>query len=205
MLYSETTDPRLIESVKDWREDAGWQRFYDLYSSSIRGHARASGLSHSEAEDVVQETMLKVARYLPKFEYNRTICRFRTWLNQIVNQRIFEVVHRRQKNLYSSANLDVLREVLHSNDAAVGDPIAQAESERNLIETCLARVRSKTNPEHWQIFEANALHNLPGEKVATLHATTVTNVWVVRHRILNALRREWRGLLEIPFLPGDPQ
>jgi hypothetical protein len=30
-------------------------------------------------------------------------------------------------------------------------------------------------------------------------------VWVVRHRILNALRREWRGLLEIRFLPGDPQ
>jgi RNA polymerase sigma factor (sigma-70 family) len=205
MLYSETTDPHLIESVKDWREDTGWQRFYELYSSSIRAHARASGLSDSEADDVVQETMIKVARYLPKFEYKRTICRFRTWLNQIVNQRIFEAAHRRRKNLYSSANLDELREVLHTNDAAVGDQIAQAESERNLIETCLARVRAKTNPEHWQIFEANALHGLPVAKVAELHATSVANVWVVRHRILNALRREWRGLLEIRFLPGDPQ
>jgi RNA polymerase sigma factor (sigma-70 family) len=205
MLYSETTDPHLIESIKDWREDAGWQRFYDLYSSSIRNHARASGLSDSEAEDVIQETMIKVARYLPKFDYNRTICRFRTWLNQIVNQQIFDAVHRRCKNLYSSVNLDELREALHSTDAAVGDPIAQAESERKLIETCLARVRAKTNPEHWQIFEANALHDLPGEKVATLHGTSVTNVWVVRHRILNALRREWRKLNELPFLPVKPK
>lgn len=200
MLYAQTTDPHLIEAVRDWRDDEGWQRFYALYAPGIRAHAKTSGLSEAEAEDVVQETMVKVARYLPKFEYNRTVCRFRTWLNQIVNQRIFEALHRRRKHLFSAASLDELREVLHASEAPTSDPVAQAEAERSLLEACLARVRARTRPKHWQIFEANAIHGMRAEKVSKLHRTSAANVWVIRHRVVRALRCEWRALLEAPFV-----
>jgi DNA-directed RNA polymerase specialized sigma24 family protein len=95
-----------------------------------------------------------------------------------------------------------LREALHSSEAPTGDPVAQAEAERSLLEACLARVRARTQPKHWQIFEANSLHGLSAEKVAALHQTTAANVWVVRHRLVRALRREWRALLEAPFSQG---
>jgi hypothetical protein len=54
-----TTDPSLIERVKDWREDEGWREFYRRYAPAIKAHALRSGLSTEEAEDVVQTTMLK--------------------------------------------------------------------------------------------------------------------------------------------------
>jgi RNA polymerase sigma factor (sigma-70 family) len=203
MLYSQTTDPNLIESAKDWRDDDGWQRFYTRYAPGIRAHALGSGLSEAEAEDVVQETMVKVARYLPRFEYKRTFCRFRTWLNQIVNQRIFEALHLRRKHVYSAERLEELSAKMHAEDVVTSDAVAQAEAERSLLEACMARVRDQAQPKHWQIFEANSLHGLSADKVAALHGTTSANVWVIRHRMVRLLRREWHLLLEAPFSPGD--
>lgn len=200
MLYAQTTDPSLIEAVKDWRDDANWREFFDRYSPAIRRHACASGLSEAEAEDVVQETMLKVARYLPSFKYDRTVCKFRSWLNQIVNQRIFEALHRRRRSSFSEVSLDQLREVVHATEVPTGDPVVQAEIDHRLLEACLARVRARAKPRHWQVFEAHALHGLSAEETARRYDTTSANVWVVRHRIVKALRTEWRNLLSQPFL-----
>jgi RNA polymerase sigma factor (sigma-70 family) len=199
MLYAQTTDPRLLEAVKDWKDNSSWNEFYERYAPAIRGHASRSGLGATEAEDVVQETMLKVVRYLPGFEYDRTICRFRTWLNQVVNQRIFEALHRRRRSRFLVDCLDKLRETVHTDDVPMGDPVGQAEIERNLLEACLARVRAKSKPRHWQIFEAHALLGLPARETARLHNTTAANVWVVRHRFVKLLCREWHDLLEQPF------
>jgi RNA polymerase sigma-70 factor (ECF subfamily) len=199
MLHAQTTDPRLIESAKDWRDDANWREFYDRYAPAIRRHASISGLSEVEAEEVVQETMLKVAKYLPSFKYDRTVCKFRSWLNQIVNQRIFEALHRRRRGTFPEAALDELREAVHGVGAPTGDPVAQAEIDQRLLEACLARVRARVKPHHWQIFEAHALHGLTAEETARRHDTTAANVWVVRHRLVKALRAEWRDLLDRPF------
>lgn len=199
MFNAQTTDPRLIEAVKDWRDDANWREFYERYASAIRRHACGSGLSEAEAEDVLQETMLKVARYLPSFKYDRTICKFRTWLNQIINQRIFEALHRRRRGVFPEAALDEIRASLHTTEGATSDPVVQAEIDHRLLEVCLSRVRARVKPRHWQLFEAHALHGLSAEETARRHDTTAANVWVVRHRVLKALRVEWQELLTKPF------
>ncbi len=199
MLHAQTTDPNLIDSAKDWRDDAGWKVFFDRYAASIRKHACSSGLSEAEAEDVLQESMVKVARYLPGFEYDRTICKFRTWLNQIVNQRIFEMLNRRRKSLFPEEVVEELRQRLHPQASSAEDPVRQAEADTRLLEACLARVRSKVKPRHWQMFESHAMHGKTAAETARLHGTTAANVWIVRHRLLKALRMEWKDLLEKPF------
>ncbi|MCW5550625.1 MAG: sigma-70 family RNA polymerase sigma factor [Verrucomicrobiae bacterium] len=202
MFNAQTTDPRLIEAVKDWRDDANLREFYERYAVAIRRHACGSGLSETEVEDVLQETMVKVARYLPNFKYDRTVCKFRTWLNQIINQRIFEALHRRRRGSFSEAALDEIRELVHAPEAPTGDPVVQAEIQHRLLEACLARVRARVKPRHWQVFEAHALHGLTAEETARRHDTTAANVWVIRHRLLKALRAEWQELLSKPFPAG---
>ena len=41
-----------------------------------------------EAEEVVQETAIGVARRLPEFAYDPKVCRFKTWLLNLVRWRI---------------------------------------------------------------------------------------------------------------------
>lgn len=199
MLYATTTDEDLLSRVKDWREDEGWREFYRRYAPAILAHARRSGLTHEQAEDVVQATMVKVATYLPTFEYHRTVGRFRTWLNQIVNQRILTLWHEQRRNRLPEAAWVYLKETVAGVVNPAADPVAQGEIEQRMIEVCLARARAGVRLRHWQIFEANALLGMSATEVATKLGTTSANVWVVRHRLIRRLRTEWQALLNEPF------
>lgn len=199
MLHVTTTDPDLLKRVKDWREDEGWREFYARYAPAIEAHARRSGLSVEEAQDVVQATMLKIATYIPKFEYDRTVCKFRTWLNQIVNQRILAIWHERRKMRLPEAAWTELGALVGGVVNPREDPVAQSELEHRMLEVCLARIRADVKPKHWQIFEANTLGRLSASEVAKRYDTTVTNVWVLHHRLVRRLKAEWQALLNEPF------
>jgi len=45
--------------------------------------ALKGGLTAVEAQDVVQETMISVAKHMPTFEYDPAIGSFKTWLLNI--------------------------------------------------------------------------------------------------------------------------
>jgi RNA polymerase sigma factor (sigma-70 family) len=190
-----------LRRVKDWREDEGWHEFYRRYAPAIEAHARRSGLTAEEAEDVVQATMLKVATYLPKFEYDRTVCRFRTWLNQIVNQRILAIWHERRRTRLPEAACVYLSGLVAGIVNPSADPVSQVELEQRMLEVCLARTRAEVKPRHWQIFEANALQGMDARTVAKQFSTTAANVWVIHHRMIRRLRAGWQAILNEPFKP----
>ena len=121
-------------------------------------------------------------------------------LEQARTEDIFEALHRRRRSSFPEASLDELREAVHGSESPTGDPVVQAEVDHRLLEACLARVRGRVKPRHWQVFEAHALHGLSAEETARRYDSTAANVWVVRHRILKALRAEWQNLLSKPFL-----
>ena len=201
MLQATTTDEGLLRLVKDWREDEGWREFHRRYAPAIAAHARRSGLTHEQAEDVVQTTMIKVATYLPTFEYDRAVCRFRTWLNQIVNQRIIAIWHEQRRMRLPEAAWVYLKEFVAGVVNPAADPVAQAELEQRMLEVCLARARIGVRPRHWQVFEANALLGLDARTVAQRYRTTTANVWVIRHRLVRRLQIEWQALLNELFCP----
>src|SRR5215831_16799864 len=59
------TRATLIEKLKNWQDQASWQEFFDIYWRLIYCVARKAGLSEVEAQDVVQETLVSVAKHIP--------------------------------------------------------------------------------------------------------------------------------------------
>ena len=53
------TRTTLLLRLKDWQDRSGWQDFFDTYWNLIYGVALKGGLNPTEAEDVVQETMIR--------------------------------------------------------------------------------------------------------------------------------------------------
>jgi RNA polymerase sigma-70 factor (ECF subfamily) len=197
MAFLPTTDPQLVADLKDWSADASWQRFFREYGPKIQALALRSGLPPEDADEVVQETMLKVARHLPSFEYDRELCRFRTWLNQIVNQRILACLKRKQRRLLTEATLTALAEVCPAAAGVSNSP--QSENDVALLESALSRVRASVPPRHWQIFESYVLHGLPVAEVARIHGTSSANVYLLRHRLAKRLQEEVDRVLDRPF------
>ena len=57
----------LIERLRDLDDQPSWREFFDTYWKLIYAAAIQAGLSAQEAEDVVQETVIGVARKMPDF------------------------------------------------------------------------------------------------------------------------------------------
>src|SRR5262245_35447471 len=95
------TRSSLLTRLKNWDDQEGWKTFFDTYWRLIYSVALKSGLTESEAQDVVQETVISVAKHIHKFERNRELGSFKGWLRNIIRWRIADQLEKRtplQKN-----------------------------------------------------------------------------------------------------------
>ena len=72
------TRASLLDRLRDVEDQPSWQRFFDTYWRLIHGVALKAGLTEVEAQEVVQETVISVARHLPEFRYDPKVCSFKT-------------------------------------------------------------------------------------------------------------------------------
>jgi len=70
----------LLLRLKQWDDTASWREFFETYWELIYNVARKAGLSDAEAQDVVQETVIGVARRIGDFEADPRRGSFKSWL-----------------------------------------------------------------------------------------------------------------------------
>lgn len=85
------TRASLLGRLKNLEDQGSWQEFFDAYWQPIYGSAVKAGLTDSEAQDVVQETVITASKHLPAFRYDPKVCSFKTWLLRLARWRIIEV------------------------------------------------------------------------------------------------------------------
>src|SRR6266540_1211830 len=89
------TRASLLERLRDVENHASWQGFFDTYWRLIYGVALKAGLTETEAQDVVQETVISVAKHLPGFRYDPQVCSFKTWMLRLTRWRIIDQLRKR--------------------------------------------------------------------------------------------------------------
>ncbi len=60
----------LVDRLGDWNDGKRWQQFFDSYWKLIHRAARKAGLTESEAQEVVQETLITVAKKIGRLKYD---------------------------------------------------------------------------------------------------------------------------------------
>ena len=77
----ETTDTVWIRLVARTDEAAAWDGFNRLHRPPILARCRGVGLNCDPADGVVQECFIQCLRYLPSFEHDVAVGRFRDGLD----------------------------------------------------------------------------------------------------------------------------
>ena len=98
------TDVGMLAGLANVENHECWNEFYRLYSKSILLTAAKAGLTQSEAEDVLQKTMMDVTKNIGTFTRRRAGS-FRRWLTQLAAWRAADCVRRRDKCLENRAHL----------------------------------------------------------------------------------------------------
>src|SRR5256885_1021142 len=97
------TRPSLLNRLRKGDDTESWHEFYRIYGKLVRDFAIQAGLTDTEADEVVQETAIAMARNLPEFRYDPPGCRFKTWL---LNQAAWRLPSRSRS---SSSKSDLRR------------------------------------------------------------------------------------------------
>jgi RNA polymerase sigma-70 factor (ECF subfamily) len=186
----------LLSRLKESNAQESWREFFNTYWRLIYTIALNSGLSDSEAQEVVQETVLTVVRKIKSFHYDPAGS-FKGWLLTIVRWRIADQFRKRQQQIQP---LRARRETETSSTATVervADPAAidldavwEEEWQRTLFTAALARVKRQANARHYQIFDLHAVKHWPVQKVAQTLGVSTGQVRLAKHRITALMRRE---------------
>ena len=91
------TRKSLIERLENWEDQRNWDDFYKTYWRLIYSVAVKAGLRSEEAFDVVQETILGIAKQSKQKKYNPDAGSFKSWLMNITRWRIADQFRKRAK------------------------------------------------------------------------------------------------------------
>lgn len=201
-LMEQTTDEliptraTLIQRLKNWQDQSSWQDFFDTYWHLIYGVATKRGLSQSEAQDVVQETMVAVAKHMPTFTYDPAIGSFKAWLLNMTRWRIADQLRKRQQvGLFQDSSNEAgdgvaMDEISNETCPADLDRLWDDEWEKNLLEVAVSKARRRLDPKQYQIFDFYVNKEWKPERIAKVLDVSVNQVYLAKHRVTEIIKEE---------------
>jgi RNA polymerase sigma factor (sigma-70 family) len=190
------TRASLLSRLKNWEDADSWQDFANTYERLIYTTAVRSGLTDSEAKDVLQEVLVSVAKTIDEFKSDPARGTFKGWLLNLTRWRITDQLRKRpvlarnaDKPKASPDDTPTVERIPDgSSDTLTG--IWESEWKQSLLQAAVARLRRRTKPKQFQIFELYALRNWPGNKVAKELGVRLGQVYLVNHRLRKSLQEE---------------
>jgi len=190
------TRATLLQRLKDWQDQPSWQEFFDTYWKLIYGVARKAGLTDAEAQDVVQETMVSVAKHMPTFEYDPTIGSFKGWLLNMSRWRIIGQLRKRGPPVVHRLSHIDSRTATRTTDNVVDpsspslDQLWELEWQKTLFEAAIDKVKHHVDPQKYQIFDFYVQKEWPAAKVAQTFGVPVEQVYMAKHRVTEMIKEE---------------
>ena len=190
------TRASLLRRLRDLADDGSWKEFYERYRRFILQAARRKGLSPQDAEDVLQDTVVSVARGLPNFVYNPALCSFKGWLMTITCRRVADQLRRRGRQVPLA---DTAGEIPPGSSVADSpfEPLWEAEWESNLVEVAMDRLRLTVSPRSFQIFDWTVRLGYSTKDTAAAFGVsagvvriTKLRMWIQMRKLLRQFRRQ---------------
>jgi RNA polymerase sigma-70 factor (ECF subfamily) len=174
-----------------------------------------AGLTDAEAQEVVQETVIAVAKNIGQFKTDRACGSFSAWLMQLTRWRIADQFRQRGKlGVEASAGPgggregDTLKRGQPTDDTGstdalerIADPAGVAlesvwreEWEQHWMTTALEQVRRQISPRLYQMFDLHVLQKLSVADTARTLQASAASVYMAKYRVGRLLRAELKAL-----------
>jgi RNA polymerase sigma-70 factor (ECF subfamily) len=169
-----------------------WARFADRYGRKIFAWCRCWNLQESDAEDVTQNVLLKLAEKMRTFEYDPSRS-FRAWLKTVTRHAWIDYASARSAAVAAGGSqaFELLQKAEAREDLVKR---LDAEFDQELLEEAMARVRMRVVPRTWEAFERTALRGESGAEAAHALGMKVATVFVAKSKVQKMLQEELHKL-----------
>ena len=194
------TRASLLGRLKDWDDQTSWREFFDTYWRLIYGVARKAGLTDAEAQDVVQETLLAVAKKMPGFIYDPAVDSFKGWLLTVTQWKIADQVRKRDNVAVRLSGAGETSALLCADMQAIWDE----EWRAHLLHTALSRLKRRVQPAHYEMYYLHVIKEQSVKEVARTLRVNAAQVYLAKHRVGAALKLELKRTEEERIFPAKP-
>lgn len=188
----------LLCRLKNLADEEIWKEFFETYWRLIYAAGLRSGLRVEDAEDVVQDTVLAVAKSIGSYRYDPKVT-FKGWLRMLVRRRIADHFRRkrgRELLLEDVAGGDAdgksAMDQATAQETSVLDLIWDEEWERNLVEAALEKVKDKVSVKQYQVFYLHVIKEKPVREVGKALNVSAPYIHLTRHRVGRIFREAVR-------------
>jgi RNA polymerase sigma factor (sigma-70 family) len=192
------TRQTLLSRLKDWQDEDSWREFFETYWKLIYAIARKSGLTDMEAQEVVQETVIAVSKQMPKFKYDPALGSFKGWLLKLTQWRIADQFRKRRHEVQLPDFGDESGEFSVEKIADEGqvhlDKVWEEEWKKNLMDTAIERVKRRSDPKQYQLFDLSVFKEWPVMRIAKAMGVNPARVYLAKHRIRLEIKKEIKKL-----------
>lgn len=166
-------------------DERAWREFVDYYAPIIYRWCAGRGLQDTDARDVTQQVLLKLATKLPAFTYDPTRS-FRAWLRTLTYHAWADFLSDRGEPASGHPSaLAALSTVEAREDL---ERRIEDEFDLELLEQAMSRVRGRVEPATWEAFRLTALEGLPAAEAARRLDKRVATVYVLRSNVQKLLQ-----------------
>jgi RNA polymerase sigma-70 factor (ECF subfamily) len=188
----------LLSRLQNWDDHDSWKDFFDTYWRLIYAVALKSGLTEAEAQDVVQETIIAVAKNIQKFKRDRQLGSFKGWLRNLTRWRIADQLRKRTRvapeEMEAAGDDSADWDTARSSDSAEAESVWENEWRVNLMKVALENVRGRVKEEHYQMFDFYMVKQWPVAKVARTLGVSAGQVYLAKFRVGALIKKEIRRL-----------
>jgi RNA polymerase sigma-70 factor (ECF subfamily) len=193
----------LLTRLQKWDDQESWKDFFDTYWRLIYSLALKSGLTEHEAQDVVQETVISVAKSIHKFERDRSLGSFKAWLKNIIRWRIADQLRKRPPptvgvNHFDQSDSTSLEDIPDPNNSAL-ESAWEDEWQTHLFNAALERVKGQVKEEHYQAFDLYVMKQWTAIRTARFMGIGVGQVYVAKHHVSGLIRKEVKRMAKQPW------
>ena len=185
--HDATTRSSVLRAVSDTTNEAAWARFFDLYAGFVFAVARSKGLSAEDADDVVQNVFVDLARKMPTFSYDRQKGKFRSYLFELISWRVKDKLKAEWRETKVRVSLDEMNEEEKPAANAYMDKF-EREWQAAVLNEALRRLQQQVNPDHFAAFVEKTVEGHETETVLQLHGLTRDNFYQICTRLREKLK-----------------
>lgn len=193
----ENTSLTLLGRLQRGDDSEAWGRVFGLYRPLLMNWIRKYDVQAADADDLSQEVLLYVSTGLKSFEHNGRPGAFRTWLRNILVNRLRNYWRARDRRPRPSGDSDIERRLAQLEDAASAtSQLWDRQHDLFVVQQLLNLSRARFSAETWTAFTRVALNGESPAAVARDMGLSLNAVFIAKSRVLRRLRQEASGLVE---------
>jgi RNA polymerase sigma-70 factor (ECF subfamily) len=185
------TRASLILRIANSEDAQAWEEFLRLYQPVVYRLACRQGLQHADAEELVQEVMLSIARKVEDWDPDPVRGRFRHWLFRIARNQIVNHLSRRKYQTCGAGHSGTQSLLEQQIDPAGSlSELFEIEYRRALFQHAALLVQAAVKERTWNAFWMSAVRDVPMSEVSQRLGMSIGSVYIARNRVLARLRAE---------------